>query len=123
MAFLNRDKLTDLIHKHIRHTVKNEYGVVETRTVSFDVLQQNLKCCGASGPSDWSGAKYNQIAHSIQNAGIVSNNDVSNKNKYSVPESCCKLNITRQQCEDSRSIVLTKSFNNNFIQSDVSILY
>lgn len=114
-----------MIHNHVRHTVKNEYSIIPSKTYSFDRIQVHFECCGASGPSDWASSKFNSNSNNLQsNAGIVSSivNEISKQVKYSVPESCCKVNTTRQQCEDSRTIILSKLFNMN-IYTDVSIFW
>lgn len=122
LAFFNQDKLTSTISIHLHNSIKNEYSIVPDRTSSIDKLQSILECCGNIGPGDWNSSKYNTNSNSIHsNAGIVSSivNEVSTKVKYSVPYSCCRKNITRQQCEDSRSVFLAKLFNSN-IYSEVS---
>lgn len=120
-AFYNRDKLDAMIHSHVEHTVKEEYGRIPTRTYTFDALQSHLECCGASGPSDWSGSKYNEKKPSTFNDGVLSGvvASISKEFKYSVPQSCCKENVTKEVCNDSRVVVVSAFFNQN-IYSEVS---
>lgn len=115
-AYYNRDKLDQMIHVHVDHTVKEEYSVIPTRTVAFDAVQRHLECCGASGPSDWAGSKFNQKSNRVGlEKSFMSLESVKatvvGQVKYSLPESCCRMNISKKECDDARTIFLTAIFN------------
>ena len=42
LAYSNRDKLEDILQHSVRSTVQEEYGVVETRTKTFDAIQREV---------------------------------------------------------------------------------
>lgn len=121
-ASYNHDKLDAMINSHVEYTVKEEYGRIPTRTYTFDALQSHLECCGSSGPSDWSGSKFNENKQSTLNDGVLSGvvATISKEFKYSVPQSCCKENVTKIDCDNSRVVVVSAYFNQN-IYSEVCL--
>ncbi|XP_057323195.1 CD9 antigen-like [Microplitis mediator] len=95
--YTNRDRIEPLVKTSFMSTVKNEYGEIEDRTRTVDSIQENLQCCGANGPSDWTSSKYGN------SNGPLSLTVSSPKNDYIVPESCCKVKDTKL-CNDARKI-------------------
>lgn len=124
-AYYNRDRLDQMIHVHVDHTVKEEYSVVSSRTVAFDAVQRHLECCGAGSPTDWAGAKFNRNKNAgLEKAAFVESvkATVVGQIQYQLPESCCRQNITKTECDESRKSYLTASFNKN-INSVVSLYH
>ncbi|KZC13100.1 CD82 antigen, partial [Dufourea novaeangliae] len=85
--YSNRNCLEELVKSSVINTVKNKYGIDTAHTGAIDAFQSDLGCCGATGPSDWTGSKYATRDFSIPVSLTVSG-DVNNM--YKVPESCCK---------------------------------
>ncbi|XP_002160936.2 CD151 antigen isoform X1 [Hydra vulgaris] len=72
LAFLYRDKIYDEVTYQSKLVIINDYGTgIEALDYSVNLMQQKFKCCGASGPNDYS-------------AWV--NRQGSNKQ---APESCC----------------------------------
>ncbi|KAL5274798.1 CD9 family protein [Megaselia abdita] len=112
-AYCNRDKLDGLVRASVKYSVQEEYGHVSTRTVTFDAIQKNLKCCGGDGPSDWAASKYNNVDRN--NAINVA---VSNLNPfYNIPQTCCRENIAENECEISRKLKVGGAFNYSIYQT------
>nr|CAD7443156.1 unnamed protein product [Timema bartmani]CAD7460419.1 unnamed protein product [Timema tahoe] len=92
-GYNNRAPLEDSLRDSITTTVKEEYGTVQTRTVTFDAIQKGMQCCGANGPNDWSGSRYNNADKS----GI----DLTFKSlvqMYRIPASCCTVAESSVAC-------------------------
>ncbi|XP_025412513.1 CD9 antigen-like [Sipha flava] len=83
--YANNDKLEDLLRYTVKTTVQSEYSVIESRTETFDAIQSGLECCGASGPSDWAGSKYNNPQ--TESLGLALS---SPEQSYKIPASCCR---------------------------------
>ncbi|XP_038052708.1 CD9 antigen-like isoform X2 [Patiria miniata] len=67
-CYLNREKLKSIVEEGMLSTVQQAYA--EDNSVimtAVDNMQRQLKCCGATGPSDWQQSAYG-----------------------TVPDSCCK---------------------------------
>jgi len=41
-AVHNKDELDNMIRNSVKNTVQEEYGVVQTRTVTFDTIQKHV---------------------------------------------------------------------------------
>ncbi|XP_074095914.1 CD9 antigen [Cotesia typhae] len=95
--YTNRDGIEPLVQASFMNTVKDEYGQIDHRTQTVDSIQENLQCCGASGPNDWASSKYGS------STGPISLTVSSPKNDYIVPESCCKVKDTNL-CNTARKI-------------------
>uniref|UniRef100_A0A0A9ZIZ4 Tetraspanin n=3 Tax=Lygus hesperus TaxID=30085 RepID=A0A0A9ZIZ4_LYGHE len=81
-AYVNRDALKTHIEQSVQYTVEKEYGVDSARTEAFDVIQTELKCCGAYNWNDWLKNKALNKEEGL---------DLSSKIKeYQIPESCCR---------------------------------
>lgn len=93
-AYSNSEQLEELVRENVKITVQQEYGVVHTRTSTFDEIQQGLKCCGANGPSDWAGSRYNKGDKQSVNLAISSVLQL-----YNVPPSCCSADPESEICK------------------------
>lgn len=101
-AYSNGEQLEELVRENVKITVQQEYGVVHTRTVTFDEIQQGLKCCGANGPLDWAGSRYNKGDKENINLAMT-----SLLKSYSVPTSCCSVDPESEICKTSVKNVMT----------------
>jgi len=81
MAYSQRDKVISKIESTVNSAIKKDYGQTDHKklTEAIDNAQQQLKCCGVFGPSDW------------RNSTWYKNSDKSEP----YPESCCKNKATR----------------------------
>lgn len=102
-AFQNGDKLEAFVKSNFKHTISNEYKVIDSRKQVIDFIQTELKCCGADGPSDWSHRKYNNSKGGSLDLTLTS------KLNYDIPSSCCKEGTNEASCEASRKGVITAS--------------
>ncbi|XP_055852051.1 CD81 antigen isoform X2 [Episyrphus balteatus] len=94
----NKDRISDLLTASAKYSIQHEYGQMSTTTVTFDVIQKNLKCCGADGPTDWMASQYNNVGgNDLTNIAFSSLNVF-----YSIPESCCSQDISEVVCEIAR---------------------
>lgn len=107
-AYQNSDKLEAFVKSNFKHTIQNEYNVIETRTEIVDLIQENFQCCGVDGPPDWSHSKYNNVKGGLLDLAIT-----STKLAYSVPKSCCKNGTSQAMCDTSRKGGITTSANPN----------
>lgn len=105
-AYQNGDKLEAFVKSNFKHTISNEYKVIESRTDTVDAIQKHFQCCGVDGPSDWSHSKYNNVKTGILDLAIS-----ASKLAYAVPPSCCKNGTEHSICETSRKGALTTSIN------------
>ncbi|XP_026812035.1 CD82 antigen-like [Rhopalosiphum maidis] len=96
--YANNDKLVELVRYTVKTTVQSEYGSIEGRTETFDAIQSGFECCGASGPSDWAGSKYNNPQTESLELAIS-----SPEQSYKIPASCCKGDP--KQCSDAQTAV------------------
>lgn len=64
----------------------------------FNIINQQLGCCGANGPNDWTSSKFNANAPGL-NVQVTSPSRV-----FTIPASCCKPNITVAACDKARKI-------------------
>lgn len=65
----------------------------------MDVIQSDLECCGATGPTDWAGSKYANKDSSLPISLTVSSDAIILK----VPESCCR-DIGSTACNERRNM-------------------
>lgn len=42
-AFQNKDELNKMVQASVKHTVKEEYGVIDSRTIAFDAIQKHVR--------------------------------------------------------------------------------
>lgn len=105
-AYQNSDKLEVFVKSNFKHTISNEYKVIDSRTEAVDAIQEQFQCCGVDGPSDWSHSKYNNIKGGLLDLAIS-----STKLAYAVPPSCCKNGTEKTICETSRKAAITTSIN------------
>jgi len=113
-AFHNRDKLDDIVRASVKYSVQEEYGQAQmsSRTVTFDTIQKNLKCCGADGPKDWATSRFNNV-----DRGNIVDIAISSMNVfYNIPESCCKDELKENVCEMSRKLNYGGPLNNSIHQ-------
>ncbi|XP_055907699.1 tetraspanin-15-like isoform X2 [Eupeodes corollae] len=94
----NKDRISDFLIASVRYSIQQEYGQISTTTVTFDLIQKNFKCCGADGPIDWMSSQYNNVGQEdLANIAFSSLNLF-----YSIPESCCRHEISDVACEIAR---------------------
>ncbi|XP_063993269.1 tetraspanin-8-like [Diachasmimorpha longicaudata] len=96
-----RDTMAPLVKKTFAETVKNEYGVLSYRTDSVDAFQSGLGCCGANGPDDWAGSKYNAKGSTLTGLSVPVTS--TGNNNYELPESCCR-NRASEDCRRARQV-------------------
>ncbi|XP_055331360.1 CD9 antigen-like [Paramacrobiotus metropolitanus] len=88
VAYIHRDQLTRaFMEQGFGDIVRREYGKPEfqARSAYFDFVQTEMECCGAKSSSDWFRSEWRG-----GNGDIGSNGT----QKYLVPLSCCKKNLT-----------------------------
>ncbi|KOX79905.1 CD82 antigen [Melipona quadrifasciata] len=85
--YTNSNRLEELVKSSVINTIKNKYGVDTAHTETVDTFQSDLGCCGATGPTDWTGSKY-ATSDSSTPVSITVSGDPNNV--FKVPESCCK---------------------------------
>ncbi|XP_071443314.1 CD9 antigen [Hetaerina americana] len=101
-AWNHSEDLEKMVRENVKKTVQKEYNSVQSRTIAFDAIQRGLQCCGANGPSDWSGSDYNTGGKKSVDLAIS-----SLLQAYTVPASCCNAPEDSLQCEAGRKIGLT----------------
>lgn len=87
-AYTNKDVLVERLRENVKYTVKEEYYVVQSRTVTIDTIQREFHCCGAEGPADWKHSKYDQ--QSSKGDGILSLAASAVGVNFNIPSSCCR---------------------------------
>jgi len=70
-----------------------------------------FECCGASGPSDWAGSKYNNPQ--TESLGLAIS---SPEQSYKIPVSCC--NGDAKQCSEAQTAIASGPIS-KFIYSEV----
>lgn len=97
----NENRFTSLAEKSLANSIQHDYGFNEMKTTAFDVIQNELECCGSEGPTDWAESRYNgadqKSAMEIGIAGAVG--------VYKVPASCCVVK-EETTCEIARQVAL-----------------
>ena len=114
-AYANSHKLEEYVRETVKSTVQEEYGVVDSRTRTFDTIQEGLMCCGANGPRDWASSKYNKADRNVLDLAVSSTLQV-----YKVPESCCNPHAPRDVCKTARSVSGISAALTDIIHSEVS---
>ncbi|KAI5699356.1 hypothetical protein M8J75_001588 [Diaphorina citri] len=92
-GYANLDQLESLIRSNVASTVRHEYGVISSRTFTFDSIQEGLRCCGANGPSDWAESTFNNKPEKDALGLAIS----STPSSYNIPLSCCSA--TTEVCK------------------------
>lgn len=98
-AYNNSDRLQEIVRDTVKSTVQEEYGFVDTRTKTFDEIQRGLQCCGANGPRDWAGSKFNKGDRNILDLTVSSLVQV-----YKIPASCCREGVSSDLCDSIRNL-------------------
>lgn len=104
---MNSEQIREEINKSMARAIKYEYGKVPARTQAVDVIQTQLSCCGAAGPSDWADSDYNRAGVSDDSRSVIDTLEIgvaSVVGAYSVPPSCCAPGVDSAVCEASRSV-------------------
>ncbi|KAJ9582598.1 hypothetical protein L9F63_023057 [Diploptera punctata] len=112
-AYNNSARLEEYVRETVKSTVQEEYGVVDSRTRTFDKIQEGLMCCGANGPRDWASSKYNKADRNMFDLAVTSTLQV-----YKVPESCCHPEVTKDVCKSARSVSGIAAAVSNIIHSE-----
>ncbi|XP_046402581.1 CD9 antigen-like [Ischnura elegans] len=121
-AWNHSEDLEKMVRDNVKKTVQMEYGEVQSRTIAFDGIQRALHCCGANGPSDWSGSKYN-----TGEKGAVELIASSLVGAYTIPTSCCNVEEDDVLCQTGRkagfaSVISSVIHNEGCIDKLISIL-
>ncbi|CAH0552859.1 unnamed protein product [Brassicogethes aeneus] len=86
-GYIHRDNLETQIRITVKETVERDYRDNKNNIRAlFDTFQEKLECCGAEKPSDW------------MNTGEINYGITNSKSTYSIPESCCRKSISKDQC-------------------------
>ncbi|XP_066968979.1 tetraspanin-1-like [Macrobrachium rosenbergii] len=98
----NEGRFTSLAESSLASSIQHDYGFAEMKTSAFDVIQRELKCCGAISPSDWAESRYNGADEKgagmeIGVSGVLGT--------YKVPPSCC-VSEDETVCELAREVPL-----------------
>lgn len=112
--YANSNSLEELVKSALINTVKNKYSVEESYTQAVDSFQSDLGCCGATGPSDWTGSKYATKDTSLPVSLTVSGDA---NNMYRVPESCCRVKDSAD-CAAAREIKVASEVNFHAIYNE-----
>lgn len=97
------DQFQKVVETSVASSIQYDYGFNEGKTKAFDIMQKQLMCCGASGPSDWAESRYNDVdSKSALEVGVGKLAGL-----YKVPQSCCKHGMSDSACESARSLSLT----------------
>ncbi|XP_046670757.1 CD9 antigen [Homalodisca vitripennis] len=97
-AYSNSEQLEQLVQESVKNTVQKEYSVVDSRTQTFDAIQQGLGCCGANGPSDWATSKFNNADQQGINLAVTSPLIL-----HKLPASCCTLPEGSEECQNLKT--------------------
>ncbi|CAB3254212.1 unnamed protein product [Arctia plantaginis] len=108
----HRPQLERALRDSLEHTVRREYGLVNSRTQLLDVIQQGLECCGAEGPRDWQHSAWaraqrgeaEEPAAAARAAAALDLSVGAPAAYYHVPASCCAR--PGAACEEARRVVL-----------------
>jgi len=72
----------------VQEIVSDKYQKNNTQTVFYwDLFQQQLECCGYSGPIDWAYSSYNGYQDITKEIGIGAQ---STALPFTIPQSCCR---------------------------------
>ncbi|XP_026481249.1 tetraspanin-11-like [Ctenocephalides felis] len=105
-VYYNADRLEGMVRASVKATVQEEYGIIQSRTITFDAIQKGLHCCGASGPQDWARSRYNGADANSINLKVTSDLAI-----YNMPPSCCKADVSELVCDQSRKAGITAYLN------------
>lgn len=90
--------VTNTMKTFIQHKY-GEDGKDDPKTRAFDRIQEDLKCCGVTGPNDWAKSRFNGMEEKsdieIGVTGFIQ--------AYEVPESCCAV-PKGLACDAARSL-------------------
>ncbi|XP_076351498.1 CD9 antigen-like [Tachypleus tridentatus] len=98
-AWMNRDKVNEMIRSSVTRMVKEEYPRNELVKKTIDATQRDLKCCGAKGVYDWAHSLYNN-----KDGGSETELGFTAAGNFQVPESCCSVEKTL--CEVRRRVTV-----------------
>uniref|UniRef100_A0A1B6LIB3 Tetraspanin n=1 Tax=Graphocephala atropunctata TaxID=36148 RepID=A0A1B6LIB3_9HEMI len=99
-AYSNSEQLEQLVQESVKNTVQKEYSVIDSRTQTFDAIQQGLGCCGANGPADWATSKFNKADQQGLNLAVTSPLIL-----HKLPASCCTLPEGSDECENLKTAI------------------
>ncbi|XP_067000703.1 CD9 antigen [Anabrus simplex] len=104
-AYANSDVLKEMLRANVKHTVKEEYGVIKSRTDTFDAIQKGLQCCGAESYLDWKGSKFDKT--NVDKQGVKNPIELAASAIlpiFNVPASCCRGKETDTSCILGRNV-------------------
>ena len=74
------------VHEGVKQTVQFNYYNNNTAAMkTFDMIQEELQCCGLTGPKSWKKSVFNEYNFQGEELGIT-----NTKSDYNVPRSCCR---------------------------------
>jgi len=74
------------VHEGVKQTVQFNYNNNNTAAMkTFDMIQEELQCCGLTGPKSWKKSVFNEYNFQGEELGIT-----NTKSDYNVPRSCCR---------------------------------
>ncbi|XP_069696296.1 CD9 antigen-like isoform X2 [Periplaneta americana] len=98
-VYNNRARIEHYVRDNVKSTVQQHYGVVDSSTKAFDSIQQGLQCCGANGPKDWAGSRYNMRDRGAFDLAVTSLIQV-----YKIPPSCCRVGVNEEVCKAALNV-------------------
>ncbi|KAK9498570.1 hypothetical protein O3M35_003171 [Rhynocoris fuscipes] len=95
-VYSNKTALESVVKESVKSIVHQEYGKDVASTKEFDVIQTELRCCGASDPMDWlSSWNFNEDARIELSISSPTKN-------YKLPASCCSSDYNKFECDGAR---------------------
>lgn len=75
------------------------------RLTNITIVELQLRCCGATGPRDWSKARFNQVNKKSDKGMDLAIS--SSLQTYKLPLSCCSTPNSPTICDDGSRIGLS----------------
>jgi len=99
LVYLKEVDYRTVLRDGVHEIVTEKYHPNNTATVMYwDTIQQELECCGSSGPVDWAGSLYNGWQyHNMKEIGIGAHQAVM---PFNIPSSCCR-NLADPLCSST----------------------
>jgi len=101
----HQDHFKAVVEKTAARSIQHDYSINEFKTNAFDIIQSQLQCCGATGPSDWAESRFNNAdKKSALEVGVG-----TIMRLYKVPKSCCKAGVDPTVCKTSIEVTMLAS--------------
>jgi fumarate reductase subunit D len=91
LAGVYRNKIDQAIHEQMLHTLQDDYhgkqpdNTTDSVTAAWDLLQEEVHCCGVNNATDWTKSWY-----------------WKNQTEPHVPDSCCVMYVNKQPKNTAR---------------------